>query len=183
VIGLVRGRVVVRGRDHLLIDTGGVGYRVYVPSALLASPQEELMLHTHLVVREDDLSLYGFATQAELELFTMLLSVGGVGPRVALSVLSALRPAEVYRAIREEDVGRLVQVPGIGKKTAERILVELRDKVGPQDLPPDQVDEALEALLALGVRSHEAARLLEDVEGSTEERIRIALQRLGGERA
>jgi Holliday junction DNA helicase RuvA len=171
VIGLVAGRVVARGRDHLLVDTGGVGYRVFVPPQLLGTTAgDEVRLYTRLVVREDDLSLYGFASAEEEEVFSQLLGVSGVGPKVALAVLGSLSPEQFYRALRQADAARLVAIPGIGRKTAERILVELRDKA------------AAMALVALGVRPPEAERLLAETEGTTEERVKAALRRLGGGR-
>jgi Holliday junction DNA helicase RuvA len=185
VIGLVAGRVVARGRDHLVVDTGGVGYRVFVPPQLLGSTAgDDVCLYTRLVVREDDLSLYGFASAEEEEVFSQLLGVSGVGPKVALAVLGSLSPEQFYRALRQGDAARLVAIPGIGRKTAERILVELRDKAAAmaEEGGADGGDEALMALVALGVKPPEAERLLAETEGTIEERIKAALRRLGGVR-
>src|SRR5581483_7776416 len=132
-IALVSGKVAVRRADHVVVDCGGVGYRLSVSSETLRrvpSVGEQVMLHAHMVVREDALALYGFATEEERDLFLMLLGVQSVGPKVALAVLSAAPPRELLRTLAAGDAARLQAVPGIGKRTAERIIVELREKVG-----------------------------------------------------
>src|ERR671924_57751 len=132
-IALVSGKVVVRRPDHVVIDCAGVGYRLSVSAETLRhvpAAGREVMLHAHLVVRDDALQLYGFATEEERELFLMLISVQSVGPKVALAVLSGGPPRELLAALAAGDSARLQAVPGIGKRTAERILVELREKVG-----------------------------------------------------
>lgn len=150
---------------------------------------EEVRLATHLVVREDAQALYGFATEEERRLFRSLLRISGVGPKIALALLSGLSVEAFARCVREQDASALVRVPGIGRKTAERLLVEMRDRLsGPQGLtsstgagePASPQGEAFDALVALGYKPAEATRLLEAVgpgTHSTEELIRRALQR------
>jgi Holliday junction DNA helicase RuvA len=133
VIALVSGSVAVRRGDHVVIDCGGVGYRLAVSAETLRhvpAVGKEVLLHTHLVVRDDALALYGFATEEERELFLMLISVQSVGPKVALAVLSGGPPRELVKALAAGDTARLQAAPGVGKRTAERIIVELREKVG-----------------------------------------------------
>jgi Holliday junction DNA helicase RuvA len=132
-IALISGTVAVRRGDHVVLDTGGVGYRLAVSSETLRhvpAVGNETLLHTHLLVRDDALALYGFATEDERELFLMLLGVQGVGPKVALAVLSGGPPRDLLAALAAGDTARLQAVPGVGKRTAERIIVELREKVG-----------------------------------------------------
>ena len=132
-IALVQGEVAVRRGDHVVVSCGGVGYRLAVSAETLRHvPRvgESTTLFTHLVVREDALSLYGFATEEERDLFLLLLGVQSVGPKMALAVLSGGPPRELLGAVASGDTARLVAVPGIGKRTAERIIVELREKVG-----------------------------------------------------
>ena len=132
-IALVSGTVAVRRADHVVIDCGGVGYRLAISAETLRhvpAVGNQVTLHAHLVVRDDALALYGFATEEERELFLMLLGVQSVGPKVALAVLSGGPPRELLAALAAGDSGRFQAVPGIGKRTAERIIVELREKVG-----------------------------------------------------
>jgi len=132
-IALVSGTVAVRRGDHVVIDTGGVGYRLAVSAETLRhvpAVGKEVALHTHMVVRDDALQLYGFATEEERELFLMLIAVQSVGPKVALAVLSGGPPRELLKAVAAGDTARLQAAPGVGKRTAERIIVELREKVG-----------------------------------------------------
>jgi holliday junction DNA helicase RuvA len=132
VIALVSGTVAVRRGDHVVIECGGVGYRLAVSAETLRhvpAVGKEILLHTHLVVRDDALQLYGFATEEERELFLMLIGVQSVGPKVALAVLSGGPPRELLRVLAAGDTARLQAAPGVGKRTAERIIVELREKV------------------------------------------------------
>ncbi len=132
-IALLRGEVAVRRSDHVVILCGGIGHRAAVSAETLRhipTVGGETTLHTHLIVRDDALSLYGFYSEQERDLFLMLLSVQAVGPKVALAVLSAGPPRELAAALAAGDAARLQAVPGIGKRTAERIIVELREKVG-----------------------------------------------------
>jgi Holliday junction DNA helicase RuvA len=131
VIALVRGEVAVRRIDHVVVQTGGVGYRLAVSAETLRQVPavgKTVTLHSHLVVRDDALALYGFATEAERDLFLALVGVQSVGPKVALAVLSGGTPRELIAALASGDSARLQAVPGIGKRTAERIIVELREK-------------------------------------------------------
>jgi Holliday junction DNA helicase RuvA len=177
VIALVSGRVAVRRSDHVVIDCGGVGYRLAVSSETLRHVPaigNETLLHTHLVVRDDALALYGFATEEERELFLLLLGVQSVGPKVALAVLSGGPPRELMAALAAGDAARFQAVPGIGKRTAERIIVELREKVGVT--PPEAAHvrvarledpraQAREGLLGLGFTAVEADELLDGAPG------------------
>jgi Holliday junction DNA helicase RuvA len=179
-IALVSGTVAVRRIDHVVVDTGGVGYRLAVSAQTLRQVPalgERVVLHTHLVVRDDALALYGFATEEERELFLMLLGVQSVGPKVALAVLSGGPPRELLAALAAGDGARLQAVPGVGKRTAERIIVELREKVG-ASLPEgaiqisrtdDPVALARQGLLELGYALPEADQLLDGLSGERPE--------------
>ncbi|TMK42541.1 MAG: Holliday junction branch migration protein RuvA [Actinobacteria bacterium] len=194
-IALVRGEVAARGEDHVVLMCGGVGYRLSVSAETLshlAPVGGQATLHSHLVVREDALQLYGFYSAAERELFLMLISVQKVGPKVALGVLSAGRPADLLAALAAGDASRFQSAPGVGKRTAERIVVELRERVAEQVGGGDPIvvtradgpgRVAREGLLELGLTPVEADALLRDAEGdSPEELIADALRRSGGER-
>jgi holliday junction DNA helicase RuvA len=184
VIALVSGTVAVRRGDHVVIDCGGVGYRLAVSAETLRhvpAVGKESLLHTHLVVRDDALQLYGFATEEERELFLMLIAVQSVGPKVALAVLSGGPPRELLRAVAAGDTARLQAAPGVGKRTAERIIVELREKVGATAPVPavairnggagtdDPRMLAREGLLGLGYSPVEADELLVDAVGEQPE--------------
>ena len=135
-IALLSGEVAVRRPDHVVVSCGGVGYRLSVSAETLRHvPKmgEPIVLHTHLIVRDDALLLYGFATEEERDLFLLLIGVQSVGPKMALAVLSGGPPRELLGAVAAGDTARLQAVPGIGKRTAERIVVELREKVGVPD--------------------------------------------------
>ena len=179
-IALISGTVAVRRADHVVIDCGGVGYRLAVSAQTLrhvAAVGSRCTLHTHLLVRDDALALYGFATEEERELFLMLLSVQSVGPKVALALLSGGPPRELLALLAAGDTGRLRAVPGIGKRTAERIVVELREKVGAA-LPDSAItvthaDDprslAREGLVGLGYSASEADELLDGIDGASAE--------------
>jgi holliday junction DNA helicase RuvA len=179
-IALVTGEVAVRRADHVVLVAGGVGYRLAVSAVTLrhvGHVGERATLHAHLVVRDDALSLYGFHAEEERDLFLLLLSVQAVGPKVALAVLSGGSPRELLGAIAAGDVARFQAVPGIGKRTAERIIVELREKVaGPGSEPPIVVRRAddpralaRDGLVGLGFTPVEAEDLLAGVGGDTPE--------------
>ncbi|MGA2929884.1 MAG: Holliday junction branch migration protein RuvA [Solirubrobacteraceae bacterium] len=187
-IALVSGTVAVRRSDHVVVDCGGVGYRLAVSAETLRHVPgvgKPVTLHTHLVVRDDALALYGFSTEEERELFLMLLGVQSVGPKVALAVLSGGPPRGLLAAVAAGDAPRLQTVPGVGKRTAERIIVELREKVG-SSLPEQAItvmraDDprtvAREGLLGLGYTPVEADELLDGAPGeSAEELIAHALR-------
>ena len=180
-IALVSGEVAVRRADHVVIACGGVGYRLNVSAETLRHvPRvgEPASLTTHLIVRDDALLLYGFATEEERDLFLLLIGVQSVGPKMALAVLSGGPPRELLGAVAAGDTARLQAVPGIGKRTAERIVVELREKVGVPD-PEEPIvitrgsedprSLAREALLGLGYTPLEADTLLRDAAGDTAE--------------
>jgi Holliday junction DNA helicase RuvA len=184
VIARLRGRPVGRTAAGLVLDVGGVGYLVAAtPRALrLADGVDEATLVTYLHVREDALQLYGFADADERELFVRLLSVSGIGPKVALAILSGSTPAELRRAIALEDSARFQAIPGIGRKTAERIVLELKGAFADANAPscgPAQQLVARDALVELGWSVVEAERALADVDPElpAEERIRLALRR------
>ena len=191
-IGRLRGTLVRKEPPALLIDVGGVGYELEAPMTTfyeLPPVGETVSLHTHLIVREDAHLLYGFARDAQRRQFRALLKVNGIGPRAALAVLSGLNEEQLVRCIAEDDVQRLLQVPGIGRKTAERLIVELRDKLAlagpsappspPADGAADPAAEAVSARMALGNTAPEAARSGRALSGqglATEELIRQALK-------
>lgn len=197
-IALLRGTLVRRGRDWTIIDVGGVGFRVFVPASTgadLPVPGEAVTLHIHTHVREDALALYGFASEDELRLFEDITSVSGMGPRLALTSLSTLRPAEFRRAILDEDVASLTRISGVGRKTAQRMILELKNKLtpGPDDAAegevPSEMDmpeaDALAALVALGYAEADAAGALRVARGldadrpmDTAELVRLALRQL-----
>lgn len=180
-IALISGTVAVRRGDHVVVDCGGVGYRLAVSAETLKhvpAAGRDVALHTHLVVRDDALALYGFATEEERDLFLMLLGVQSVGPKVALAVLSGAPPRELLRVVAAGDVRRLQSAPGVGKRTAERIVVELREKVGAAasgdaEFNVARSDEpaalAREALVGLGYSASEVDELLADAAGETTE--------------
>jgi Holliday junction DNA helicase RuvA len=192
VIGFLRGRLAAKHPPQLLIDVGGVGYEVEAPMSTfygLPAVGETLTLLTHLVVREDAHILFGFATEEERQLFRNLLRISGIGAKMALGILSGITVEGFVRCVRTEDTASLVKVPGIGKKTAERLIIEMRDRLdattpgspgslGAGGLAGAQ-DEAFGALVALGYKPAEATRMLKSVECdglATEEIIRRALQ-------
>jgi len=187
-IALISGSVAVRRADHVIVDCGGVGYRLAVSGETLKQVPavgHPVTVHTHLVVRDDALALYGFATEAERDLFLMLLGVQSVGPKVALAVLSGAPPRALLGVVAGGDIATLQATPGVGKRTAERIVVELREKVG-SALPDDVIsitrgDDPLalarEALLGLGYGVAEIDELLAGAAGeSTEDLIAHALR-------
>lgn len=188
-IASLRGRVIDRERDSVVVDVNGVGFRVVVPrriQSIWEPPGSEVLIYTHLHVRENELALYGSDTQEELELFRLLLGVSGIGPKAAMSILSELPPDTLRRAIASDDADCLARVQGIGPKTAKKIVFHLRDKVpfaagGP--LPSDHERawerEVMGALTALGYGLGEARAAIaslpdEDIE--LEERLRLALR-------
>jgi Holliday junction DNA helicase RuvA len=179
-IARLRGRPVARTADGLVLDVNGVGYLVQATPSAAATGGDEITVETYLHVREDALQLYGFADAAERELFVQLLGVNGVGPKVALAIVSGSRPGELRKAIVREDVARFQAIPGIGKKTAERIVLELKEKivVDVAEAPGGDLT-ARDALVELGYSLVDAERALADVDESlaVEEQVRQALRR------
>lgn len=189
-IGRLRGEIAQKGSEAILLDVGGVGYEVAVtPVTLAALPGigQPAVLHTHLHVREDAMALYGFATADERDIFQTLLGVSGVGPKLALAVLATLNPDDLRHVVVAEDAGALTAVPGIGQRSAQKLLLELRPKLDLPDSPlqaTGPVAEVREALEALGYQSAEIREVLRDLpaDGSVEDSLRTALQELGRQR-
>jgi Holliday junction DNA helicase RuvA len=189
-IGKLTGTLGDKNPPQVLVDCNGVGYEVNVPMSTfynLPAVGEKVSLLTHFVVREDAQVLYGFGSGAEREAFRQLIKISGVGPRTALSVLSGMSVADIAQAVTAQDAGRLVKVPGIGKKTAERLLLELKGKFGPDlGLGPgsaattDAQADILQALVALGYSDKEAAASLKALpkDVGVSEGIRLALKAL-----
>lgn len=189
-IAAVRGEVLSRRPDHVVVEAAGVGYHLSVSTETLReipSAGKEVSLLAHLIVRDDSMALYGFATAEERELFLSLISVSGVGPKVAMAALSGGTVPELLRAIASGDAKRFQAVPGIGKRTAERIIVELREKVAGQ-LEEEVVTgataaagpraEARDGLVGLGYTPQEVERMLDSADGDTaEELVASALRR------
>jgi Holliday junction DNA helicase RuvA len=180
-IASVRGTVLVRRPDHVVVECTGVGYRLAVSAnsmRTIPAVGAETLLHTHLILRDDGINLYGFASEEERELFLLLTQVQSVGPKVALAVLSGGTPRDLMNAIASADTARFQAVPGIGKRTAERIIVELREKVAGKagiedDIVITRTDDprtlAREGLVNLGYSAQEADKLLDKTRGDTPE--------------
>ncbi|MFU8821354.1 MAG: Holliday junction branch migration protein RuvA [Gammaproteobacteria bacterium] len=191
-IGFLKGTLAGKQPPQLLVEVGGVGYEVEAPmSTFYQLPETGQPVHllTHLLVREDAHVLFGFATEAERQMFRSLIRISGVGARIALAILSGISVEAFARCVQTEDVASLTRIPGVGRKTAERLIVEMRDRLKqtgsalaqamPAAVGGSPADEAFGALVALGYRAPEAQRLLKLVQGkaeSTEELIRAALQ-------
>ena len=204
-IGHIRGTLLARQAPEILVEVSGIGYEVQVPmTTLYQLPElgETVTLLTHFVVREDAQQLFGFADAADRRLFRELIKVSGVGPRLALTLLSGMDAADFARCLQRDDVAALVALPGVGRKTAERLLVEMRDKAGDWldelspgksgkedtrravETEPDQRAEAEQALVALGYKLTEAAKLIASADApadaTSKELIRLALKIAGG---
>lgn len=178
-IAYVRGILACVGADFVIVEAGGLGYRIFIPASTLQrlpAVGQEVKLFTHHHVREDAMVLYGFLTLEEQEIFLHLIAISGIGPKGALTMLGALQPAQFIQAILQGDVNALTQISGVGKKTAQRLVLELKDKLftlteglpadwqqGIAELPGYRQDEAYEALLALGYTAQEAGRALAEV--------------------
>ena len=193
-IGFIKGNVDYLANDHCIIDNNGIGYRIFMPFGQLALLKvgQEVKAFTYLAVRDDALLLYGFLTRDYYSLFLQLISVSGVGPKVALGMLSAAKPDEFYLAIQSRDLKFLTKLPGIGKKTAERLLLELKDKIGSTDgddldfvdstgtLTGTVVDDAMAALVTLGYTNSEIIPVIKQIQNrytmKSEEIIRQALK-------
>ncbi len=195
-IGFLRGILLAKAPPQLLLDVHGVGYEIEAPMTTfydLPPTGQEVSLHTHLVVREDAQILFGFGSETDRALFRLLIRVNGVGPKMALTILSGLTAGEFSRCIANSDTPALVRLPGVGKKTAERLIIEMRDRLpgleantgsvegaaGAVVFSNDPKQEAISALLALGYKAQDAGRMVHNsaAEGSScEEIIRSALQ-------
>ena len=187
-IGRVRGLLVERGPAGVIVETSGIGYEIAVtPRALAELPSlgEEAVIHTHLHVREDHQALYGFLSSGERNIFRVLLGASGVGPKLALAILATLSPEDLRRAVGADDVAALETVPGVGKRTAQKLILELRPRLelGDGELPGDHsgMAEVREALESLGFAAPEIREALREVaaDGSTEDVLQQALQALG----
>ncbi len=190
-IASVQGEVIAAGEDNLVISVGGIGLRVFVFPLVRSQARigEQIFLHTYLVVREDALSLYGFEHEEERNFFLLLLGVNGVGPRLAMSILSHLAVDAIRRAVLSEQAELFGRVPGVGKKTGQKIILYLQGKVGEgsqlEAMPANDIDtEVLEALTALGYSVVEAQRAVQSIPRDTpndvEARLRVALQYFSG---
>lgn len=186
-IASIQGKIAADNGDHLIVTVNGLGYKIFTPrSALQQADNTSVFLHTHLVVREDSLTLYGFSTTTELNLFETLLTITGIGPRVALAILNTLSVDNLRNAVASDRPEILTRVPGIGKKTAQKILFELKDKFkASMDSMPvadfDDVDsDVVDTLVALGYSIVEAQTAIQslppDAPNDVEERVRLALQ-------
>ena len=192
-IASLQGTVESLGSDWAIINVGGVGFRVYMPTSVLSTlgvVGESVKLHTHLHVKEDDVSLYGFGSPNELQLFETLIGVSGLGPRLALAMLSTMNVEQLTMAIATGSTDLLTSVPGIGKKMAERLVLELKDKIGagliaiPAAQIAEEHAEVMAALTSLGYSvsetSQAVATLPRDSNLTLEERVKLALQYFGG---
>lgn len=192
-IGLLRGEVVERGSEELVLDVSGVGYRVQVTPRTLAGlqPGSEATLSTHLHVREDAMVIYGFETRAERDTFEQLIAASGVGPKLALAILAVHDPVALRRALLDEDVEALTLVPGVGKRTAQKLLVELKSRFELPDLEsvsdgtPTSRAEVRSALVGLGYEADEVRDIIASLpdDEPVEELLRKALRQLASERA
>ena len=194
-IGFLRGKVVQLLTDYCLLDVGGVGYRVFIPTSTRSRLKtgEEAMLYTHLSVREDAMTLYGFESQEEYQGFQMLISVSGIGPKVALGILSSITVSKLFQAIHGQQLAVLTKLPGVGKKSAERMILELKDKAaeldgaeGEFEAPVEEIGDSLSdaaaALSSLGYSQTEISSVLRRVKEpvSTEEAVKFALKEFAG---
>jgi len=192
-IASLHGTLESLGGDWAIINVNGVGYQVYMPTSTLSTlgaTGKEVHLRTHLVLREDSVTLYGFGSSDELELFQTLISVSGLGPRLALAVLSAMNVEQTVMAIATGNVDMLTMIPGIGKKMAERLILELKDKIGagliatPAAQLAQENTDVLAALTSLGYSVSEASRAVATLPPATdlnlEEKVKLALQYFGG---
>jgi len=198
VISILRGIAVSVGLDHIDVVVGGIGFRVHVTPAFAqgAARDDEITVYTSMIVREDSMTLYGFESADERDVFTRLMSVSGIGPKIALAALAVLHPDELRRAVRDQDLVALQRIPGVGKKSAQRMALEIGDKLGtPASLPeaapapaPSQDAVATEvsaALVGLGWSEAQAAKAIEKLAGSglgASDMLRAALVALGGGR-
>ena len=186
-IGRLRGVLVAKGEPGVVIEVGGVGYEVNVtPRDLISLPGlgEEIVLHTHLAVREDNMALYGFDGRASRDMFRILLGASGVGPALAMAILATLRPIDLRHAVATDDIAALVAAPGIGKRKAEKLILDLRPKLGSMvesSTSSSEVAKVREALESLGYVAAEVRAVLEEIPltGSVEEMVRSALKVMG----
>lgn len=196
-IAYLKGNIEIKKKDHVIIDVNSIGYKVFMPESAIGELEvgTEAKIYTFLRVREDDVSLYGFLSNEELTMFELLISVGGIGAKSAVSILSNIAPSKFALAVISDDVGTLKKLPGIGAKTAQRIILELKDKIKTEDAVADEssiqkqtikisenAKDAIEALQVLGYYRKDIENELSklDTEGlSVEEIIKLGLKNLG----
>ena len=199
-ISILRGIVASVGLDHIDVVVGGIGFRVHVTPAFAqgTARDEEITVYTSMIVREDSMTLYGFESCDERDVFTTLMSVSGIGPKIALAALAVLRPDDLRRAVRDQDLATLQRIPGVGKKSAQRMALEIGDKLGTPAALPDAeatpapapsedavASEVSAALVGLGWSESQAAKAIEKLAGSglgASDMLRAALVSLGGGR-
>jgi holliday junction DNA helicase RuvA len=195
-IALLTGQIAHKSPDHIILDVNGVGYRVQIPFSTYYELPEEgtVSLHIHTSVREDAIQLYGFRTRLEKAFFQLLIAVSGIGPRLARDILSHIQPGPLAQALRQGDIRILSAIPGIGKKTAERLILELKEKVGkldlssvvepePRHIPEDEIlDDVISALLNLGYKEPQVRKVIAGLnpspDASLEELLKQALKLL-----
>lgn len=183
----IRGSLAAKRHDAVLVDVGGIGYRIAMTPrgiAELPGTGREVVVHTHLYVREDQMALYGFESADERDLFGILLGASGVGPKLALAILATLPPRQLQHAVLAEDAGALTSVPGIGKKTAQKLILDLRSRLELPDaelVPSSPIAEVRDALEGLGYQTAEVREALSGIEesGSVEVMLKAALRKLG----
>ena len=199
-ISILRGIVASVGLDHIDVVVGGIGFRVHVTPAFAqgSAHDEEITVYTSMIVREDSMTLYGFESCDERDVFTTLMSVSGIGPKIALAALAVLRPDDLRRAVRDQDLATLQRIPGVGKKSAQRMALEIGDKLGtpaalpgaeatPAPVPSEDTvaSEVSAALVGLGWSGAQATKAIEKLAGSglgASDMLRAALVSLGGGR-
>lgn len=187
-IALIKGLLIHKATSSVIVDANGVGYRVFVPLTTfytLPETSQPIMLHVHTHVRPDAISLFGFGSGRDKEVFELMLSVSGIGPRLAMNILSGISAEELMKAVSNGNLNRLVSIPGVGKKTAERMLLELKDKMmklvmgsavykGDDDIVSDSVqDDALSALVNLGYKSSRAREVIDKIISESPERLTL----------
>lgn len=192
----IKGSLEIKSTNYVVIEAGGIGYKIYMsPKSIgtIGNVGENVKVHIHYHVREDDISLYGFNTEEELRMFEILISVSGVGVKSALTMLSDISPASFAMAVINDDVTRLTKVPGVGKKTAQRLILELKDKLKSEDISGEEIsktdikedkidNDAIIALQVLGYNKKEIEQALEKIDTrdlTVEDTIKTALKYLG----
>ncbi len=189
-ISFLRGKIIFQDKDFIIIEVNGIGYQIFVLPNFKTDPEsDEIEIYTHLYVREDALKLYGFSAMGELKLFELLISISGIGPKAAQGILSLASPENIRAAIAQGDASILTRVSGIGRKTAERVILELRNKV---EVSPEEISgggriisadsDVVEALVGLGYRPIEAQSAIKDIPSEVEgveEKIKWVLKELG----
>lgn len=192
----IKGTIEIKSINYVVIENGGIGYKIYMSQksiGTIGNIGETVKIYTHYHVREDDISLYGFTSEEELRMFEILINVSGVGVKSALTMLSDITPASFAMAVINDDVTRLVKVPGVGKKTAQRLILELKDKLKSEDISGEEIkqidleekevsNDAVNALQVLGYNKNEIEQVLQKIETvnlSVEDIIKTALKYLG----